>query len=132
VDTFPQPFLTGVPSRPPTAQEFIQMVYVRSTALAVAATLGLVSASSRAEPVSVAISFADLDLTTLAGERALRQRASDAVLTACGTRPSAEITMEMVRRACIRNTSVTAAAHVDAVVSGSRSLAQARLPGTAH
>jgi UrcA family protein len=112
------------------------MFYVRSTAiaLAVATTVGLLSAPSRAEPVSVAVSLADLDLTTLAGERALRERVSGAVLTACGTRPSADITMEMVRRACIRNTSVTAEAHVDAVISGSRSLARAdtMLPGTAH
>ncbi|WP_374598346.1 UrcA family protein [Sphingosinicella sp.] len=112
------------------------MFYVRSTAiaLAVAATVGLVSASSHAEPVSVAVSFADLDLTTLSGERALRERVSGAVLTACGKRPSAEAVMEMVRRACIRNTAITAEAHVDAVISGSRSLARAepRLPGTAH
>lgn len=110
------------------------MFYVRSTAiaLAAAATAGLVSASSHAEPVSVAVSFADLDLTTLAGERALRERASDAVFTACGTRPSAEIAMEMVRRACVRNTSLTATTHVDAVISSSRNLAQATLPGTAH
>lgn len=112
------------------------MFYVRSAAiaLAVAATVGLVSASSHAEPVSVAVSFADLDLTTLAGERALRERVSGAVLTACGKRPSAEAVMEMVRRACIRNTAITAEAHVDAVISGSRSLARAepRLPGTAH
>jgi UrcA family protein len=112
------------------------MFYVRSTAvaLAVAATVGLVSASSHAEPVSVAVSFVDLDLTTLAGERALRERVSGAVSTACGTRASAEIAMEMVRRACIRNTSVTAEAHINAVISGSRSLARAEpmLPGTAH
>lgn len=112
------------------------MFYVRSTAiaLAVAATVGLVSASSHAEPVSVAVSFADLDLTTLSGERALRERVSGAVLTACGKRPSAEAVMEMVRRACIRNTAITAEAHVDAVISGSRSLARAepKLPGTAH
>lgn len=112
------------------------MFYVRSTAiaLAVAATVGLVSASSYAEPVSVAVSFADLDLTTLAGEHALRERVTGAVQTACGSRPSAQATMEMVRRACIRNTSITAEAHVDAVISGSRSLARAEptLPGTAH
>ncbi|MBW7945261.1 MAG: UrcA family protein [Sphingomonadaceae bacterium] len=112
------------------------MFYIRSAAVALAAamTVGLVSASSHAGPVSVAVSFADLDLTTLSGERALRERVSGAVLTACGTRPSAEITMEMVRRACIRNTSVTAEAHIDAVISGSRSLAHAAppLPGTAH
>ena len=112
------------------------MFYVRSAALALAmaATAGLVSASSHAEPVSVAISFGDLDLTTFAGEHALRERVSNAVETACGSRPSAEALMEMVRRSCIRRTSITAAAHVDAVISNSRSLAQtqARLPGTAH
>ncbi|MBB4632873.1 UrcA family protein [Sphingosinicella soli] len=112
------------------------MEYVRGAAFAaaVAATIGLVSASSHAEPVSVVVNFADLDLATLAGETALRKRVSGAVFTACGKRPSAEAAMELVRRACIRNTAVTAEAHVDAVISGSRSLAHAdpMLPGTAH
>ncbi len=111
------------------------MFYVRSAAiaLAVAATVGIVSASSRAEPVSVAVGFADLDLTTLSGERVLRKRVSDAVLIACGKRAIGDATMEMVRRACIRETSVTADSHVDAVVSSTRSLAvRGRLPGTAY
>ena len=105
------------------------MFYIRGTAiaLAVAATVGLVSASSHAEPASVAVSFADLDLTTLAGEQTLRKRVSSAIQTTCGQRPSADIMMEMVRRACIRNTSATAETHLAAVLGQSHRIAYARV-----
>lgn len=112
------------------------MFYIRSTAiaLAVAATVGLVSASSHAEPVSVAVSFADLDLTTLAGERTLRKRVSGAIKTTCGRDVSADVMMEMVRRACIRNASQTAETHVAAVLAQTHRVAYAevRVPATAY
>ncbi len=91
---------------------------------AAAATLPLstaVVAQAHDEPISVEVSYADLNLLNDEGVKRLDQRLKSAVTTVCGGSPWANMVMRVPIRRCQKETTANVAPVRDEVVEAARS-----------
>lgn len=98
---------------------------IAATAAMIATMITVAAAApARAEPVSVAVAYGDLDITTAAGAATLAARIRRAADTACGRpSPSIRFQVENCRRTAVANAQAgvrMAAAHSAGGVAASR------------
>ncbi len=77
-----------------------------STALATIA-LAVTAAPAAAEPISVRVGFADLDITTEAGMQTLESRIENAARNLCSRRLVRDVYREWPRSVCIREVQIS-------------------------
>ena len=83
------------------------------------AVLIVAASPAAAEPASVTVSYADLNLRTSAGKMVLDRRIAQAVRAVCGDVPAADLVAAHEARVC------AAAAHADAITKVGVAVARA-------
>lgn len=99
---------------------------VRPTLILAALLLPVAVTAGEPAPRTLPVSYADLDLTSAAGQQALERRLTVAVRSVCAAQNDRDLRQLAARAACIKAARPAAMASMEVAVAASRSQMAAR------